>query len=443
MRSKVMENYKKSQKKTKKKLKKYSSVLNEGYRQTDDKIYIKKSYDCYLEDYDNNLYIDTAMGGGSFLLGHSQKIIKKAVKKQLNNGTLYTLPSFQTHRLGELLQIAIPNFDNFVFCSTGSEATMRAIRVARAYTSRKKIAIFSGGWHGSHDLLLIDDTYKKSESATQKILKSNGTLLEMLDNIILLPYNHKNAFAIIEDNKDDLAMVFIEPAQGSNPRDDVSDFLHSLRKITKQHNILLGFDEVITGFRVALGGGQEYYGIKADIATYGKSLGGGLPIAAVGGTKEVMKCITHGTKRSDKQVFMGGTFSANPLSIASSIAVMKHLIKHRDTIYPMLEQNGNYLKKSINEFCKKEQIKAQMIGINSILRLVFCNNHIKSRFDRDSHEIDSTKQTLFYTNMQNEGIHIASNRINFLSTQHKKEDIDKIIDIYKKNLILFKEKGDI
>lgn len=441
MSNKIVIDFQNSQKRTKKKLSLYKRVLNEGYQAEDKKLYIKKSFDCYIKDYDNNIYIDTAMGGGSFILGHSQKFISNAVKKQLKNGTLYTVPNFKAHKLAELLNKAVPNFDNFVFCSTGSEATMRAIRIARAYTKRKKIAIFSGGWHGSHDLLLVDDTYKDSESRPKKILKSNGTLPKILDDIILLPYNNKEAFSIIKENKNDLAMVLIEPAQGSNPRDDMQVFLTKLRDITKKYNILLGFDEIITGFRVALGGAQEYYNIKADIATYGKSLGGGLPIAAIGGIKEVMCSISADAKNHTKAVFMGGTFSANPLSVTSSIATLKYLIKNRDFVYNTLEQNGKYLKDSINKFCKKQKVSAQMIGINSMLRFVFTDCPVKSRFQRDKYELDMQKQNLFYLDMQNQGVYIASNRINFLSIKHTKKELDKIILAYKNSIKKFKKMG--
>lgn len=441
MHNRIQETFDNSQKKTVEKLHTFSTVLNEGYRPNDSKLYIKESFNCYLRDYDNNIYIDTAMGGGSLILGHSHNLVNKAIKQQLKDGTLYTIPSFKAHELAELLKIAIPNFDHFVFCSTGSEATMRAIRIARAFTNRKKIAIFSGGWHGSHDLLLVDDKYEENESTPKKILKSNGTLPETLDNVLLLPYNHENAFNLIEEHKKDLAMVFIEPAQGSNPRDDMHLFLSKLRKITTEYNILLGFDEIITGFRVALGGGQEFYNIKADIATYGKALGGGLPIAAIGGTKEVMKTITDGSYENNKPIFMGGTFSANPLSISSSIAVIEYLIKKQNEIYPKLELSSQYLKNTLNNFCKEQKVSAQIMGINSMLRFIFTDYPIRSRFERDKYEINIDKQTLFYLNMLNNGIHIASNRLNFLSLKHTKDDIEKIIKVYKKSIIDFKNLG--
>ncbi|MDF1875770.1 aminotransferase class III-fold pyridoxal phosphate-dependent enzyme [Sulfurimonas sp. SAG-AH-194-I05] len=440
MQNKILKKFKKTQKKTKR-IANTHNVLNESYSHLDEKIYVKKAYDSYIVDYDNNTYIDTAMGGGSFLLGHSQKFIQEAVKKQLSKGSLYTLPHVKVHKLGKLLHKVIPHFEKFVFCSTGSEATMRAIRIARTYTNRKKIAIFSGGWHGSHDLLLVDDSYTTKESSPQKILKSNGTLENILDDIILLPYNHKEAFKLIKEHKDELAMVFIEPAQGSNPRDDMSSFLHKLRKITEEYNILLGFDEIITGFRVALGGGQEYYNIKADIATYGKSVGGGFPLAVVGGTNKVMQSIKNGNKKNPQAIFMGGTFSANPLSVASSYETLKYLVKNEKKVYGSLEKSGKYVKNAINKICKDEKVSAHMIGINSMLRFVFTDYPIKSRHNRDTYEVSLDVQNLFYTDLLNEGVHIASNRINFLSMKHRKKELKQIISAYEVTIKKFKKEG--
>jgi glutamate-1-semialdehyde 2,1-aminomutase len=437
--NKTFRKFLKTQKKTQKKLLKSNSVLNEGYEQTANKIYIKKSKACYITDYDNNTYIDTAMGGGSFLLGHNHKQFNKALKKYSHNGSLYTLPNFYTHKIANLLTSIIPHFKRFVFCSTGSEATMRAIRIARSYSNKSKIAIFSGGWHGSHDMLLIDETYQGKEGDPEKILKSNGSLKNILDDIILLPYNHENAFKIIEKNKNDLAMVLIEPIQGSNPRDDMKEFLQKLRHVTEKNNILLGFDEIITGFRIALGGGQEYYGIKADLATYGKAIGGGLPLAIVAGEKDIMDSIKKGNPDNKSPVFMGGTFSANPLSISVGYRGLKYLIKNQEKVYSHLNKQSKYLKDSINRICEEEHFSGKIMGTNSMLRFIFTQKDVTSRFTRDKHELSYEIQNTFYTNMLLNGVHIASNRINFISLSHKKHHIDKIIKAYKESILLLKK----
>jgi glutamate-1-semialdehyde aminotransferase len=201
---------------------------------------------------------------------------------------------------------------------------------------------------------------------------------------------------------------------------------------------LLCFDEIVTGFRIALGGCQEYYGVEADIATYGKAVGGDLPIGVVGGTEDVMKVIKG--CNGGKPVFMGGTFSANPLVMRIARTVLQHLIENREDIYSYLNENGQYIKNRVNEFCVSNRIPVRIMGIGSMLRIIFTDRLIKSRRDRDKYEVDDTLQKLFYSYLRFEkGVHISSNRIVFLSTAHKKEHIEKIIEAVTEGLKYFAE----
>ncbi|MDD5063427.1 MAG: aminotransferase class III-fold pyridoxal phosphate-dependent enzyme [Phycisphaerae bacterium] len=410
-------------------------VLNEQYGLNDKKIYIKKAYGPYLEDFDDNRYIDTAMGGGTFLLGHAPAFILDQVRKKIDDGTLYTMPTFIPHEFAKLVSKCISHFSSFVFCNSGSEATMRVMRIARAFTKKKKIGIFSGGWHGSHDGSLVGDNYETDKDNPGSYLLSGGIPEEFLNLVVLLPYNNDRAFEIILKHKNDLALVFIEPSQGSNPRDDVKDFLLKLRDITAENDILLGFDEIITGFRLALGGGQEYYNIKADIATYGKAVGGGFPVGIIGGREEVMNVIKK------DHIFMGGTFSANPITTFSGMMVLKHLMQNSDTIYPSMFELGNLLKTRMNDLCVRKSIPIRMQGIGSMLRLIFTDYPIKSRRDRDEYECDRGIQDLFYTEMLNRGVHVGSNRIVFLSTAHTISVVKELIDIYTNTFEYFSKKG--
>jgi glutamate-1-semialdehyde 2,1-aminomutase len=412
------------------------SILNAGY--DEDYLYARKAYGCFVEDCSGNIYIDTALGAGTHILGHANPIIVGEIEKQAREGTLYILPNEYTHEVGRFLSQAIPCFSNFVFCNSGTEATIRATRIARAHTGRKKVAMFSGGWHGGNDMLLFEEDYTGDENRPTLMFKSAGVPQEIMDMTLMLPYNSDAAFELIEQHKNELAMVIIEPSQGSNPRDDVGEFLRELRKITAKHNILLCFDEIVTGFRVALGGCQEYYGIEADIATYGKAIGGGLPIGMIGGTENVMKIIKG--CNGEKPVFMGGTFSANPLVMRVARTVLQHLIENREDIYSCLNENGQYIKNRINEFCVSNQIPVKMIGIGSMLRIIFTDKTVKSRRDRDKYEVDDTLQKLFYSYLRFEkGVHISSNRVVFLSTAHKKEHIERIVESIIESLRYFAE----
>jgi glutamate-1-semialdehyde 2,1-aminomutase len=411
------------QKETKKKLNNLKGIhcKNESYAIGDDKLYFKKAKGAFVYDYDDNKYLDFSMGAGTTIFGHTPPFLVNTVKKTIDNGTIFTAPNMKTHELACKLNKLL-YLDDFVFCNSGSEATSRAMRIARAYTGKRKIAVFSGGWHGGHDYGLVDDIYNKGDnSVAYPNLKSAGVPSEIMDTMLVLPYNDNAAFDIIKQEKNDIAAVFIEPSQGSNPRSDMKSFLNELRKVTNECNILLCFDEIITGFRVALGGAQEYYNIDIDIATYAKAIGGGFPLGIVAGKSEIMQCI------GEKSVFMGGTFSANPVSIASSLSVINHLAENIG-IYQDFNSNINYMKNLINSYCKNNKIPVRIFNFGSMFRFIFTDKFIKSRKERDMYELPENIQYFFYKDLLHQGIYIGSNRINFLSTVHTKGLIDEFVN---------------
>jgi glutamate-1-semialdehyde 2,1-aminomutase len=402
-----------------------ATLLNEHYQNRG--IYIKDAFDNIIVDIFDNTYQDMILGSGTFILGHN------AIDIYLDRGTLHSTPNFCAVNYANLLSDIIPDMSSFVFCNTGSEATMRAIRIARAISGKSKIALFSGGWHGSHDGVLVDDDYDKDTESV--VSKSDGIPQEILDLVIMLPYNDERAFEIIKQRKDEIAVVIIEPVQGSNPRCDIGQFLRKLREITKQNNVLLCFDEVITGFRLALGGGQEYFEIKADLATYGKIAGGGFPIGIVGINKEI------DIKVREKNIFYGGTFSANPISMEAGYKTVSYL-KTNQELYYDLNETGFYIVDNINKFCEIRNIPVSMIGIGSMFRFVFTDYPIKSRKDREKYEIKSnTIKDYFYKSLLLKGVLVGSNRINFLSTKHYEEDINLIKSAYLKTIIEFNDIG--
>lgn len=400
-------------------------LLNEGYNL--DKIIFSKADGVYIYDINGKQYLDTTIGSGTHILGHNHPIVINALKQQLNHSLLFTTNNSLAYDVAELIQKCVPNIDNVVFCNTGSEATMRAARIARAYTKKKKIAIFSGAWHGGNELFMYDFNYDIDDGNTYH--KSSGVPNEFKDLVIVLPYNDRKAFEIIEQNKDDIAMVIVEPSQGSNPRNDMKLFLENLREITQENNIILCFDEMITGFRIKLGGAQEYYNIKADLVTYGKTVGGGLPIGIVAGQNKFMRIIKG--DENNLPVFMGGTFSANPMSMASAKALLNYLLINQNIIYPKLEKDAYYIKTYINNYCIENKIPVQMIGINSMLRFIFTDYPIKSRQDRDKYEISTEKQNIFYDYLLKEKkIFVNGNRIIFLSILSDDEIITFMIESF-------------
>ncbi len=416
-------------------------ILNESYGKAPGSLYIRSASGCFIEDIDGRQYIDMALGGGTAILGHAGACVTDRIISRIKSGAIYAVPNPIAHQYGEVLHEAMPWFSHFAFCSTGSEATMRAVRIARAFNGRRKIGLFSGGWHGSHDMVLVEEDYSGPEAEPRMVLKSAGTPEEIKDLIVFLPYNHPDAFELIRKNRSELAMIMIEPSQGSNPRDDVVQFLRDLRKVTEETDILLCFDEIITGGRLALGGAQELYGIHADLATYGKVLGGGLPIGIVGGREEVMRVIRPSAAENRTPVFLGGTFSANPLSVAAGMEVMRYLRENEAVIYPCLNENGALLKNGVNEFCEARNIPAYMTGAGSMLRLVFSSRSVRSRRERDFAEVNPEVQKEFYASLLASGVHVGTNRLNFLSICHDQTIIRKVLDSYTESLDKFTVAG--
>lgn len=416
------------------------NVLNEGYSSAFNEVdfHCTNADGSKIFDEDNNAYIDLSMGGGCCLLGHQPPFITTAITQQLMRGSIYTIPNKLTYQCAENLHAMMPWYSDFVFCSTGSEATLRALRIARAYNKKSKVAMFSGSWHGSHDFLLYEEDYDNESNEPSLKRKSSGMLDSLDEHVVLLPYNDPYAFEILDKFKTELSLVIIEPVQGSNPQSKIDEFLNQLREFCTHNKILLCFDEVITGARLALGGAQEYFNIKADLATYGKSIGGGLPLGIVAGTPEVMSTI----KSTHSPVFMGGTFSANPLSMAACLATTSYLINNKNC-YLELEQSSNYLRSSINEFCINHSIKARLIGIGSFNRLIFTDVSIRSRKERDLLELEWSEQADFFSHLRRLGVYIGSNRIIYLSTAHSVNDIDKVILAFETALSLYHSKGFI
>ena len=399
-----------------------------------DKPLIAAAQGCMLHTDGGLSLIDLSMGGGVVLLGHAHPVLAEAAARALQTGTVVISPNQAAVRLAELLSnILPPAMQGTAFCSSGTEATLRLCRLARAFTGRSKLAMFAGGWHGTHDYVLFAEDYQHSHD-TAAIPISSGLPSAILGDTILLPYNSDRAFEIIRRHKNELALVLIEPVQGSNPRDDIAEFLKDLRKTCTEFDVLLGFDEIITGFRLGLGGAQEKFGIDADIAAYGKVIGAGFPVGIVRGRSDIMRLV-------GREVYFGGTFSANPFVMTASSALVEYLTANRDTVYPHLDAVGARLQQSVNKYCLRENIPARISGIGSFLRLLFTDKFVGSRRDRDHLEISQVVQRAFYHELLNRGILVGSNRILYLSAAHDQRTVDQVADTMIAVLGEFKASG--
>jgi len=312
-----------------------------------------------------------------------------------------------------------------IFSSSGSEATLRAIRLVRASSGRNGIAVFSGGWHGSHDTVLVADDYDTPENCPKSKPMSTGIPKLLHDDVLMLPYNNKKAFDLIRLYAHRLALVIIEPVQGSNPRSDIQPFLKGLSEVCMENRVLLALDEIITGYRLGLGGAVGFFNISPDIITYGKILGGGLPIGAVVLSDEVASSVfTKGAAT----FFTGGTFSANPLSMEAGVETLQRL---KTCDYEYINVLAEQMRKRCNDFFTEGNYPLQMIGCNSISRIIFTEKMIFNRRTRDQNELPASTQELFRKLMVLNGVLHPSNGIIFLSFAHKKSHVKKIIKSIK------------
>jgi len=407
--------------------------------------YVQRGVGSRIIDIDGNEIIDCAMGYGANLLGHVHPAITEEIHKTVEKGGQFGIPHEEEYRLAKLLIDTVKPLQKVTFCNSGSEAVYQAIRIARTTTGRSKVAKFEGGYHGGTNEVLANFKYNTEKGgpceSPNTVAGSLGIPPEAQVNTIILPYNHEAAFDIVKKNKDDLAVVLVEVIQGlgGNIVGDRS-FIQELRNLTKDLGIVLLVDEIITGYRLGLGGGQEYYDIEPDISTFGKILGGGLPVGAVGGKEWVMEAIAYtGDLAVDakSKAFYGGTFNGNMLTMAAGSATLEYLKTHPE-IYEQMEKKGNRLRESVNQFCREEGLPAQMIGVASMFCTHFTTQEIKSA--RDLVEQNAKSATAFYPHLLDEGVFLPKVHMGFLSTAHSDEDVELIIEAHINALKTLKQK---
>ena len=386
--------------------------------------FTKKSDGAYIWDEDGNRYIDYCNGYGALLLGHRRKEILKAVTDQLKHGTLYCTPTSAETELSKLICTNFPSIEKVRLVNTGAEATMTAIRLARGYTKKKKIIKFEGCYHGAHDSVLVK---AGSGSAHNGISVSDGVIDEVSKNTLVVQYNNSEDLeSTIRKNKD-VAGVIVEPILANMglilPE---KNFLRDLRKITKQHDIPLIFDEVVTGFRVSSGGAQQHFGIKADITTLGKALGNGFTIAAVGGKKDIMDLLSPGGK-----VYQASTFAGNPISVSAAISSLNTINKIKNNLYSKLERYNARFAQALDDIATDLKIPHQINFTSSMFQIFFTNKPVTDYVT--SKKANAKKfQKMFKTLLKN-GIFIAPSQFEvvFLSDAHTQIDLNHTLDVYQ------------
>lgn len=392
-------------------------------------IFIHRGEGAYVYDADDNPFLDTSVGFGLHMLGHCHPEVEAAIHERTRLGWMFGIHTTAQMKLAGLLHEASPCAERVVFCNTGSEATMYAIRAARGFTGREHIALFDGCYHGAHDWGMWATDPQSPRHAPAKIPMGHGIPQALAELVLLLPYRDTAAFDLIRQHRDELALVLVEGVQSSNPQPGAGEFLGELAEVCREAGVLFGIDEVITGFRLAYGGAQERFGVTPDLATYGKVLGGGLPVGAITGRADLMEVFTGLKARNG--IFSGGTFSGNPLTMEAGAAAVTHLKEHPE-IYRHLDAAGDRLAASVNAFCESRQIPAQMKNVGSMFHMFFQREPIDSMRDvQPGHE---AAEKAFYLHALNRGVLVPGTQRAFLSAAHGEAEVDELIRVFKLSL---------
>ncbi|MER3463542.1 MAG: glutamate-1-semialdehyde-2,1-aminomutase [Chitinophagaceae bacterium] len=390
-------------------------------------VFLQRAKGAYLYDVDGNQYIDYINSWGPMILGHAFEPVVEAIQKKAVYSTSFGAPTELEIEMAELIKSMVPNVDLIRMVSSGTEACMSAIRLARGYTGRNKIIKFEGCYHGHADSFLVK---AGSGVATFNIQTVPGVTAGVASDTLTAPYNDLEAIErLVSENKNEIAAIIIEPVAGNMgcilPKEG---FLEELRKICNEENIIFIFDEVMTGFRLAQGGAQERLNIDADLVTYGKVIGAGMPVGAFGGKLEIMKHITP-----LGNVYQAGTLSGNPLAMIAGYTLLSHL-KNNPSIYYELESKSKYLYQGLQHVLAEAKTPYVINHLGTMISVHFSDHPVV-----DFASVSSANNQLFnkfFHAMLNRGIYLPPSAFEtwFLSNALSKEDIDQTISATKESL---------
>lgn len=383
-------------------------------------VFFEKAKGSTITDVDGNEYIDYVGSWGPMILGHAYPPVVKAVQDASFNSTSFGAPTEIEIRMAELVQQMVPNVDRVRMVNSGTEACMSAVRVARGYTGRDKIIKFEGNYHGHGDAFLIK---AGSGALTLGSPSSPGVTKGTAKDTLNADYNNLDSVEkLLKKNKDNVAAVIVEPVAGNMgciPPEP--GFLEGLRNLCNEHGAVLIFDEVMTGFRLSRGGAQERYDVWADLVTFGKIIGGGLPVGAFGGRKEIMDVVAP-----VGPVYQAGTLSGNPLAMSAGLAQLSVLEKHPE-YYVELEEKTEYLKKGLSRVLQKHKIEHSLNQAGSMISLFFTNKKVTNFKTANSTDQDFFRQ--FFHKMLKQGIYLPPSPFEtwFLATSLSYDMLDQTI----------------
>ncbi|MGZ8551416.1 MAG: glutamate-1-semialdehyde 2,1-aminomutase [Chitinophagaceae bacterium] len=388
-------------------------------------VFISKAKGAYLYDADGNKYIDYIASWGPLILGHAYEPVIKAIQEKVLDGTSFGAPTELEIQMAELIKSMVPNVDLIRMVSSGTEACMSVIRLARGYTGKNKFIKFEGCYHGHADAFLIK---AGSGAATLGIQHVPGIPAAVANDTLTAPYNDLEAVEkLVDQNKNEIAAIIIEPVAGNMgciiPQ---PGFLEGLRSLCTSENIVLIFDEVMTGFRLATGGAQQALKIDADLVTYGKVIGAGMPVGAFGGKRKIMECIAP-----LGSVYQAGTLSGNPVAMIAGFTLLNEL-KNNPSIYKELDEKTLLLKKRMNEVFENNKIPAQINQLGSMISVHFTNEPVVDF--ASSARSDQPVFRSFFHHMLRSGIYLPPSAFEswFLNNALSATDIDKTIEAIAK-----------
>jgi glutamate-1-semialdehyde 2,1-aminomutase len=371
---------------------------------------------------DNETYIDYCMGYGALLLGHSYSAVTESVKSRIDGGSLFCVPTEEEIQLAELISKAVQCAEMIRLVNTGMEATMNAIRLARAFTKKKKVVKFDGCYHGAYDYVLTKPGVYASIS--------DGIINEASSQTLVLPYNDSESLEQVIKDDDDVGCVIVEPVAANMglvlPE---KQYLNEIRRITRQNDIVLIFDEVVTGFRLALGGAGEFFGIKPDLATFAKAMGNGFPVAAIAGKREIMQQLSPSGK-----VYQASTYAGNPACVSASIATIEVLGEAKNEIYPKVARTCDNIVSGIKDALKNFKLDYTINNIGSMFQLFFTDEKVKNAVS--ANKSDPIMFRKLFDELLKRGVFIPPSRSEtcFISYSHSEDDADKTVESYYESL---------
>lgn len=378
-----------------------------------------------LSDADGNKYTDYWMGHWALILGHSPKVVVNALAEQAKNGMLYGTANGVSVDLAETIKKLMPRAEMMRFSSTGSEATMYAIRLARARTGRRIVAKAIGGWHGFNTTLMQTVNYPFEEEEGLGLVQHEGQFVESI------PFNNLEAsLKVLDTVKDDLACIIIEPVLGgAGCVPPIDGYLQGLEEFAKKNGSIFILDEIVTGFRLSLYGGASTYRLEPDLFTLGKIAGGGMPIGILCGDKDIMS-LADPTARADKEArcaIGGGTFSANPMTMTAGLATLNFLKKNKRQVYSKIDRIGEMTRKGLAKLFTESGIPCQVTGVGSMFLTHFNKNAVMDATDVAKSNRDLLKN-YHLALVANHGIFFLPTKMAALSFAHEESDVKKLLD---------------